>query len=590
MERKIQLLGIAPYEGMKEMMIEISSRLDQADITAFTGDLQQGVDIVQNMDLQHFDAIISRGATAEAIRRVSSLPVFSIPLSVTDIFRAIKLAEAFHGKYAIIGFPSITKSARTLCTLLNWDVRICTIQRMEQAEPFLRQLKEEGCQLVVCDVFANQTAHQLGMESILFSSGIESIEDTVQQALDFFSWNHLLQSQNRYFCSLLKGNPVSSMLLDQDGKVVCSTLEASLEDSLLPFFLEKLPELLSGEKIRKTRQSDGKIYHCIASSLYIGETPYVSVYVQTYKMPPELTGNSILYQNGEDISSHSFSNYYMESPTTRELLTKLSHYSPSSLPVLVLGEQGTAKDRIVDKLFVGSPAKNAPLVRIHCRFLTDKQWGFLMKNSNSPLADTGLTIHFKEINALGAERFQQLSAYIEETNMAKRIRLFFTYQHTEDTEREPIYQYLTTSLSCLLLKLPSLRERRNDIPYLANIYLNQINLSQSRQVAGFEAGAMEAVQNYPWPYNLDQFHRVLRELAVESDVPYITLEQVKKALESENKDSSPLTSQIPFSLEGTLDEINRRLVQHILAEEGGNQSRTASRLGISRTTLWRMLK
>ncbi len=97
------------------------------------------------------------------------------------------------------------------------------------------------------------------------------------------------------------------------------------------------------------------------------------------------------------------------------------------------------------------------------------------------------------------------------------------------------------------------------------------------------------LENFAWPRNLDQFRRVLRELAVTTSDFYIQKESVKNALWKENIEI-PSSSSANIDLSGTLDKITNDVVRIVLAQENGNQKRAAERLKIGRSTLWRMLK
>ena len=117
------ILGIAPYDGMQTAMERVAEEFPNIQLDAYTGDLEAGASIVRSVQLENYDVIISRGGTADRIREVTDLPVVSIQLSVYDVLRAIKMAENYSNLYAIVGFPSITEPAHTLCDLLRLEDR-----------------------------------------------------------------------------------------------------------------------------------------------------------------------------------------------------------------------------------------------------------------------------------------------------------------------------------------------------------------------------------------------------------------------------------------------------------------------------------
>ncbi len=96
---------------------------------------------------------------------------------------------------------------------------------------------------------------------------------------------------------------------------------------------------------------------------------------------------------------------------------------------------------------------------------------------------------------------------------------------------------------------------------------------------------------YDWPGNYTQFKRVLHEAALRTDGMYISGTDMAELLAGEKKFHHQPSDEIgSYSFDNmTLDEITRKIVEHSLAENNGNQSLTARKLGISRSTLWRML-
>ena len=177
------ILGIAPYDGMQTAMERVAEEFPNIQLDAYTGDLEAGAAIVRSVQLENYDVIISRGGTADRIREVTDLPVVSIQLSVYDVLRAIKMAENYSNLYAIVGFPSITEPAHTLCDLLRLDMDIITIHSMDETNRALDRLREGGYKMVVSDMVTHTLARQKGFDAFLITSGVESLHDAFAQAV-----------------------------------------------------------------------------------------------------------------------------------------------------------------------------------------------------------------------------------------------------------------------------------------------------------------------------------------------------------------------------------------------------------------------
>ena len=184
---RIKALAISPYESMKYMMEKLAKNEPLIDLDVYVGDLSKGVGIVHKNIQEHYDVIISRGGTAEMIEKISPIPVIEIELSVYDILRAIKLAENYYSRFAIVGFSSLTKSAKLLCDLLQYNTRIVTLTDENQVEPVLNSIIKDRYQVIICDMISNTTAKRLGLNSILVTSGSVSIENAFQRDIKLCS-------------------------------------------------------------------------------------------------------------------------------------------------------------------------------------------------------------------------------------------------------------------------------------------------------------------------------------------------------------------------------------------------------------------
>ena len=124
----------------------------------------------------------------------------------------------------------------------------------------------------------------------------------------------------------------------------------------------------------------------------------------------------------------------------------------------------------------------------------------------------------------------------------------------------------------------------------------------SKQIIGFDTKALKLLHGYHWPYNYVQLKRVLTELATMTSSPYIDTETTTEILKKEIlQEHAPATQNlIPVeictpgktvvNLEQSLSDITKEIIQQVLDNCDGNQSKAARQLDISRTTLWRYMR
>ena len=591
---KIRALGIAPYEAMKHMMEKLAKNRPQMELDVYVGDLKKGVDIARKNIQGNYDVIISRGGTAEMIGKVTHLPVIEISLSVYDILRAMKLAENYSDKYAIVGFSSITSSAHLLCDLLQYKIDIVTIHSENEVESTLKELKKGGCRMILCDMIANTTAKRLGLNSILITSGSESIENAFDQALKLCISYANIKEEVSLLGDIIQGENSFTIVFDNKQNLYLSTWE-NMEPEVIELFRQEIPEALNGNNYKAFRTIGGNLYSINSRVIDKPLRRYVVFYVSSTKVPMATSKYGILFSNKREAEQHFYNSFYSITGSMHSLKEKVEQISQSNFPVMISGESGTGKEQIARAIYAQSALQHNPLITINCSLVNDKSWGFLTNHYNSPLNDNNNTLYFKNIEELPSERRKQLLSMILDMNLTGRNRLIFSCVSDSQTTLPAAARELVNVLSCMTIHLPPLRERADDLPTISSLYLGNLNVELARQIIGFEAEAMALLQSYDWPYNHTQFKRVVNELAVITSTPYISVSDVKAILEKESAASSPVISPVPenrqagLDLNRSLDEITFDIIERVLSDHNGNHSAAAKQLGISRTTLWRYL-
>ena len=593
MNHRIRVLGIAPYEGMKTLMSSVVADYPQIDLTLFVGDMEQGLEIARSNFHGDYDVVISRGGTAKMLQKNLALPVIEIDISMYDILCALKLADGLTGKTAMVSFANITSSAHLLCDLMKYNMDIYTIDSAEAVEPTLRQLQKNDYQSILCDMISNTTAKRLGLNSFLITSGVDSIRKAFDQALLLCRSQQRLRDENQFFRQLIQGQIGQTMVFDQDGNLFLSTLDDP-KPELLELLRRDLPESQLGAERRITRNLGRMLYAIRARRISTGSLTYTAFFFDARKTPLSPNQVGIRFSTRPEAQNAFYSSIFSFAGSISDYQQDIEHISQSTAPVMVTGEDGTGKESIVSVLYMRSPLRNAPLVSINCSLLNDKSCAFLLEHHNSPLADQGNTLYFASIDALSEERRQQLLAVLSEMDVCRRNRVIFSCVCQPGEYTSAVGSLFMDKLCCLSLYLPPLRQMAERIPALVNLSLSHLNVDLPRQIVGADPEAITLLQNFQWPHNYTQFRRVIGELAVTATGSLITAENVRQALRKERHVGafSPCAENAaaPLNLNRTLDEISQDVARRVVEESGGNQTVAAKRLGISRTTLWRLLQ
>lgn len=586
----VRILGIAPYEGMKTLMQKIASNRNDIELTVFVGDLEKGVAIAKEHDLSNFDIIISRGGTAEMLDSSTELPIIEINITVYDILRSIKLVENYSDKYAIIGFPSITNNAHILCDLLQYNIEIITIHSTEEAQLQLLNLRKKGYSMVICDMVTNTLAKSLAMNSILITSGNESIQSAFDQAVKSSRAYQKIKHENKLYKELLLQHNTNTVLYNYNKEIIFSTFPPE-HAYALPLIEKELLSTLDSKEKKIIKNIEGNLIFIEGKTFTINNLEYVAFYFSINNIPISNSKQGIKFQNKSDILNDSFNNY-ISLTNSKSTLTTVESYNKTNSPIIIIGEQGTGKEQLAELIYTQSILQNNPFVTIDFMSTNEKHWNFLTNHYNTPFNNNETTIYLKNIATLSDSKYNQLLSIMSETNLCKRNRILMSFQTDKNTSLPERCMALMNQYSCLTLNIHPLRDRAEELPSLSSIHISQLNLELGKQIIGFENDAMELMQAYKWPDNFTQFKRVLQQLLVITDTPYIKKEETETILNNETRFYMANHSQteMHFNFDRTLDEINKDIVQQALIESNGNQSQAAKKLGISRTTIWRFLK
>lgn len=593
MENRFRVLCIAPYEGMKSLMSNLAEEYPQMDLTLFVGDRELGLEIARANFHGNYDVVISRGDTAAMLRRDLSLPVVEIEVTMYDLLCALRLANGLDGQTSFIAAPNIAESARRLCEVMGDGMDIYTYDADDQVEPILLELQRGHCQTVLCDTLANTTAKRLGMNSFLITSSLDSLRKAFDQALLLCRSRQRLRDENLFFRELIQGQISQTVVFDSRGGLVLSTLSDPAPE-LLELLRQELPESRRSPERRITRNLGGMLYAIRIKQVDSGSVSYTAFFVDARRTPLSPNQTGIRFSNRPEAENAFYDSIFSFAGTIGDFQEEIARINQSSAPVMVTGEDGTAKESMVSALYLRSVLRNNPLVSINCSLLNDKSWTFLLEHHSSPLSDEGNTLYFASIDVLSPERRRQLLAALEEMEVCRRNRVIFSCVCQPGEYISAAGSLFLDNLCCLSLYLPPLRQMAERIPTLVNLSLSYLNADLPRRIISVEPEAMDLLQSFQWPHNYTQFRRVIGDLAVTAPGQSILPENVRQLLRKERHVGAfslqAENATTPLDLNRTLGEISQDVARRVVEETGGNHTAAAKRLGISRTTLWRLLK
>ncbi len=303
---------------------------------------------------------------------------------------------------------------------------------------------------------------------------------------------------------------------------------------------------------------------------------------------------------------YQFDNIIGHSPNMQEIFQTILRVAPSRATVLLCGESGVGKDLIARAIHHHSPRRDKPFVKINCTAIPEnlmeselfgyEKGAFTGANITKPgkfeLADTGTVfldeigdvppaIQVKLLRILQEREFERLGS-----NKVRHIDVRILAATNVDLRaaleggrfREDLYY----RLNVMPLNIPSLRERKPDIPYLAKYFVEKFSgESHSGEPGQLTDDAVTRLMGYHWPGNVRELENVIERSLLLS--PTATLRAVDIKLDQSTKPKPAVSDFLPEGV--TLEEHEQSIIREALRRANGNKSQAARLLGLTRNAL-----
>ncbi len=585
---KVKVLAVVPYENMKEVLCSVVAVRDDIELTTVVAYAEQAVDYVHNCDQSCFDVIVSRGGTAEMIREIASIPVIEIELTPYDIRNALASVSGSGRRIAVTGFVSIVNAAASLCDILGIDVEAVTIPNIEEAKTVLQRLHEEGIELFLCDAVGMDVASELELDAVLITSGVKGITAALNKAASYFSSQGRTKFAATIFEAELSAKGESLAVMNAGGQVLFALPSPTVPPALRKIFCRMIPSVLNDGRMTVSRPAGNMEYAIEANTISCEGEACVAFHFcsKGHRLPVSTPG--VRFYDSSETDMMRISRHY--GGAGAGIIKQAEKIAQSGLPAIVAGEKGTLVQSMAGYIAMNGLLSEQDCCVIDCSAVSTKGWGKLLGNSGLLSFQTGSTVMFDQLMEMPDREIEDLIDFLQSSDLSRQLRLVFVITAGIYPARENVViKLLCDRLYCVLMNLPPLRRRGAAIIAVIENYITSICADLGVRVPQIDEDGLRLLSEYAWPKNYQQMYRVMTQL-ISDCTDTIDSEQIRAVLETEKaKINFYPERQDDINLSGTLEDISRRVVLRVLAEENMNRSRTSRRLGISRATLWRIM-
>jgi len=622
-----KIVFIAPSEDIaclaREVVQETGSPIDIR-----TGVMQQGVIEARREEHKGAEVIISRGGTALLIQQSVSIPVVELQVTGYDIVRALHNAKQFGREVGVVGFRNIISRVESVEHIVNVRVRKLLVEDENEFAPRIREAAASGVEVVVGGTVVTALAGEFGIHGVLLSSGKESILEAIEEAKRVLVIRRRARERAEQFRTILQSIASGVVAVDRRGVITVfnpvaeALVGVKAQDAIGRDVVDVIPNtelhrvLKTGKPELGELQQIGDI-RIVTSRVPIVTKGEVTGVVATFE---DVTKIQKLEQRIRQelatrghVARYRFSDVLGQSNAIKAAIRKASHYALLDSTILIEAETGAGKEIFAQSIHAASPRSAGPFVAVNCGALPEtlletELFGYVAgaftgahqkgKVGLFELAHGG-TIFLDEISEMSGAVQARLLRVLQEKEVMRvgddrvvpvDIRVIAaTNRRLDDlVDSGKLREDLYYRLDVLNLRLPPLRERREDIPILAAEFARRSCHRLRRKPIAFSPEAMRVFAAHHWPGNVRHLENVIERLVVLVAERPVMASDIAEVLSVPDK--TPPVTEGSFGGEGILPGLERQAILRALDETGGNRTEAAKRLGISKTTLWRRLK
>ncbi|HVH27711.1 MAG TPA: sigma-54 dependent transcriptional regulator [Vicinamibacterales bacterium] len=303
----------------------------------------------------------------------------------------------------------------------------------------------------------------------------------------------------------------------------------------------------------------------------------------------------------------AFGSLVGNSPEMRKMYQVIEQAAPTGASVLIMGESGTGKELVAQTIHQLSPRAPYPFVAINCAAIPEtlleseifghEKGAFTgaadRRAGCFELADHG-TLFLDEIGEMTPATQVKLLRVLQERTFRRlggrqeqsvdvRVIAATNLDPTEAVQNGKLREDLYYRLNVFAMKLPPLRDRKEDLPLLIQAFISEFNQRNQRSIAGVDHQAMRMLENYQWPGNVRELRNVIERATILAPGPFIETAHLPPVVTNEpGPEQAP---QVALGPGTTVEEAERRLIMMTLQHTRDNKTRAAEILGISLKTL-----
>ena len=630
---RVRLAFFAPWPELAELVREIAVERKE-DVIIFEGlDAYKTADTL--LQSEGVEAVIARGPTVDLLRQNISLPVINCDPTAFDVLKAFSEARQFAANIGFITSWKLYFDKRIIEDILGISIQISKLCRgKEDIYEAVQWAVDKGLTVVVGGTITYQIAPAHNLRCIKLLTSREAIAESFEKAKETVRVIREKQAETERLRIILdlERNGIISINEKKIVTLFNSTAEEMtgiIKERIIGKSIEEFPALNPiADVMEEKKDIIGEIavlgnIKVVNNRVPIIVKDQVVGAVSTYQDITQLqeTETNVRKElNKKGFTAKcSIEKLIGKAKSFRAIVAEAEEYAKKDSTILILGETGCGKGLLAQGIHLASRLAKGPFVSINCsalpeNLLESELFGFEEgsfsgarrggKQGLFELAHNG-TIFLDEIAGTSLHMQSRLLKIVQDREVMRvggeqviPLNIRIIAASNQDLKKEvtqgKFRADLFYRLNVLSLRLPPLRERKEDIGLLFRHFLACMGITSTEIESILDARFSSELENYSWPGNVRELEHFAEKTAALYRGASILIKDRKKTLlnelretQNENPDAEAANGVlIPM---GTLDEMENEIIRVLYRKFYGNKLRLAKQLGISRTTLWKRL-
>ncbi|MGE5653290.1 MAG: sigma 54-interacting transcriptional regulator [Bacillota bacterium] len=592
-------------------------------VTVRAGSMSQGVTVARKLMAQGADAIICRGGTAMALADEGfPIPIVELRVSAYDIARTLHKARQHGQRIGVIAFANMVYGIECLEEIMGIKLSTYLVHSETEVESRVKQAKQDGLEVVVGGGVLAQYAKIHGLKFQVIESGKEVFWQAFREAKLIAQARRELKERAEQLKTVIDYAYDGVVAVDQSSRITACNPVAQRLLGVSSEHVVGMPisDILPGagllDTLREGKEELGVIVELGQVKIIANRVPIiidgrkvgaVATFQEITKIQQmEEKIRRAIYDTGH-VARLMFHDIIGNSPEVLEAKRKAIQFAHVDSTVLIMGETGCGKEIFAQSIHNASHRAQGPFVAVNCaalpeNLLESELFGYVEgaftganKKGKPGLFELahGGTIFLDEISEIRGPLQGRLLRVLQEKQVMRighdrvihvdlRVIAATNRRLEEQVAKGDFREDLYYRLNVLRLELPPLRKRSQDIPMFIHEFVRELCIKLDRPRLVITPRGMDLLIRYPWPGNIRELRNFVERMVVLARGGVVDEEEMLSLLPSHAPTMQEPTIEAP-----RLGDWEDAAIEDALRRAGGNQTRAAEILGISRTTLWR---